>query len=108
MSDFLEDGDFPLGLLEGRHVLGNPAESAFSGEAGNNFYGDILADIEVASQLHLAMNTAANLLDDLVVVDNLAASGEVSIDVGDMCPTALDVSNFTLIRSPAAAPATLI
>lgn len=85
MSDFFEDGDFPLGLLERRHVLGDPAEPTFSGEAGDNFDGDVLADIEVTGQLHLTMNTAANFLDNLVMIDDLAASGEVSIDIGDMC-----------------------
>lgn len=107
MSDFLEDGDFPLGLLEGGYVLGDPAEPTFSREAGHNFYGDILANIEVAGQLDFAMNTAANLLDNLVMVDDLAAGGEVSIDIGDMCPAVHIVSTVLLARSPAAALATL-
>lgn len=87
MSNLLQDGNFPLGLLLGIHIGSNLAEPSLLGESWDDLDSHIFSILEVSGQFDLAMDTAADLVNDLVVVDDLSARRKVPIDIGDMSPT---------------------
>lgn len=80
MSNLLEDGDLPFRLVLGRH--GDPAQLALLGEALYDLDGYIIARLETPGQFDLAMHAATDLVDDLVLVDQLAPADLIEIDVG--------------------------
>lgn len=68
VPDFFENGNLLLGLVLGRHGR-DSSKAAFFGEARYDFDGDVVGGLYVAGQLDLAMHAAANLFDNLVLVD---------------------------------------
>lgn len=87
MPDLFQNGNFPLRLLERRHILCDPSESTLLGEARDNLDCHVLAIVEIAGQLDFAVSTSSNFVENLVVINDLASSGVVSVDVGNMGST---------------------
>ena len=75
MPNLLENSDLPLRLVFRRHC--DPSKPALLGEALYDFDGDMVTGLETACQFDLAMYASANLIDDFVLVDQLAASEEI-------------------------------
>lgn len=78
VSYLLEDRNLPLRLSLWRDR--GSAESPFLRVSLYDLDGDLLVGLEVPSELHLAMDAATNLSQDLVLIDHLSAGDKVLFD----------------------------
>lgn len=84
VSDLLEDGNFSLCLALGRHCY--PSQPALLGKALDDLDRDKVASLQAPGQFDLAMYTSAYLVDDLILIDQLASSDEILLNLGLVSP----------------------
>ena len=81
VSSLFEDGNFALNLVL---VTGVLAQTATLGVTVDDLDGDVLPSVQVLPELDLTMHTASKLIDDLVLIDELATRDGVVGHVGDV------------------------
>src|SRR4051812_202933 len=81
MTGLLQDGDLAFDLVLMTAAL---AQSSTLGEAIDNFDSHIVPFVEFLPKLHLAVHASPKLIDNFVLIDNLASGDGVGLHVGNV------------------------
>lgn len=93
MPDFLQDSNLALGFVLWGD--GDPSQSTFLGKPLYDLDGNIVTSLEATSEFDLSMDPSANLIDNLVLIDQLAARNEILFNLCFACPAVKSAIRLT-------------